>query len=369
MPRHPSQASKLFVSLILTLPLFSCKPLDSNHARTEKKQTLILAEKKLAAAFLTAEEISPVEMIWFDYDVSLTWEQLHNEETQASVSYLVWALRNDESQAPQLDQSRSYEIDDRLPSGHELIYQGELLSLRLIQSPYRRFWVTLLMDGRPMQTVQARSPIEWKTCASIQNEWPEAPNGLYKVYQSPADQFAYCDMLQGAWTLILNYFKKADHPTISASTLPEYPLLSTHARLGSASLGERQGHLPPSAIAALGAQELRFFCQSSRHDRTLHFRSDESGCLAYLSQSESAASCSELLTSWQPMPDHNAELPATMDGGLSEQGELALFERPFGVWGGASWRIPASDDGLWACDEIPAPLSPGDWLRFEVWIR
>lgn len=360
------QGITLWCLALCALFVMSCKAITGSR-NDENKTSVSASQIALVESFPVASGAdSLVELVWLDHDIRLNWERLsHNFKVS---ELMVWAATDSKLQPPGLDPNQQYQIGDRLATGHELIYQGEVSDLRLTQSQFRDFWIVERLEKTKAVSYPARVPVHLDSCSRILQHWPASTTGIYKLYHQAGDRFAYCDMstASGGWTLALHYFKKAEAEIKPLALVAEMPRLSRRGRLGLTTFGDLEGHLGQAAVAALKPSELRFFCQSSRHSRRLHFRTWQTGCLSYLT--DGSHGCADLLEAWEPMPDHSGQLPQAMEGGLTGQEDLAMLEMPFGVWGGPSWKIPALT-GLWSCDESAAPLSAGDWLRFEIWVR
>lgn len=306
-----------------------------------------------------------VYLLWHNQNVRLAWDLANNGQER---TFEVWGHASE--RAPSLEPlgQKVYEVGEALDSGHELVYRGDMNDLRLLRTKLRAFWVRELSDDPKKASFrQARVPEQLSSCYAILKFWPEAPSGWHLLAHPGRDQFAQCDMdsSSGGWTMVLYYYLKSETQTkvaLLTQTLPVLPADGLH----SFDLESKQGHLLPRRIDYFAPSELRFYCQSSRHERPVHFKTSHEECLSYARSG--LGSCANLVDDWQGLPGHDGLLPAAMNGGLANQGSWSLIRSPFGHEGGATWFI--DPDGLeWACDEPSAPLGEKDWLYFEAWVR
>lgn len=196
------------------------------------------------------------------------------------------------------------------------------------------------------------------SCAAIKTAQPNSANGVYKIYldaeaetRTPLD--AYCDMSEdgGGWTLLLNYVHMA------ASNPPLWVRSVSLPLLGSDTLGADEsgatafwGHAGNALASQFKFKELRFYCRSSENSNVVHFKSSDPGCIAATTQG--VGSCTGLGASFNALTGHTGTIPAAIDIGQVDRGDLALTDDAFGdekFGADTMWSI-AGDGSAWECD-------------------
>ncbi|NRA67242.1 MAG: hypothetical protein HRU19_22350 [Pseudobacteriovorax sp.] len=211
---------------------------------------------------------------------------------------------------------------------------------------------------------------EFPSCRNILESNPEAASGVYSLLITYSNQQrlsmeAYCDMVTdgGGWTLILNYVHKEFTNPNDDDSDERLPLMSEQTLGADESESAYWGHAEFRLAAAIPATEMRFFCQSSAHDRTLHFITTGESCLQYTQRG--LGSCAGIETEHRLLEDHSANLPAAANEFEDDRQDDALLREPFAS-NDFSWTIGKRGD-RWACDDDAGDYSQATIHR--VWLR
>ncbi|MBZ9788460.1 T9SS type A sorting domain-containing protein, partial [Psychroflexus sp. CAK57W] len=171
----------------------------------------------------------------------------------------------------------------------------------------------------------------------------------------------------GGWVLILQYVHEG-------GTNPDLNSIAENADLpigSSAALGTDEssdltkwGHAGNARTANLtGADELRFYGETSGHSRIIHFKTDQG--LSYFT-SGTGNIYTTIAANFTALTGHTANIPLATNNGDINRGGLALTEFPFYTTGNYHWGIKGRGN-RWEVDDFPGNESRSTIHR--VWIR
>ena len=207
-------------------------------------------------------------------------------------------------------------------------------------------------------------------CSELHKSDPALPSGDYVIDPDGAGNAAAftasCDMDTdgGGWTLVLNYHHQGGtNPELQVRT-EDLPLL------GSAVLGDDDsdtsswGHASQALMAQLNASELRFYGETSGHDRVMHFATRSASCLSYFAGG--SGDCRGLGADYRALANHTTNIPGVGADGFTGQGDAAMTEFPFYLSGTYHWGIRGSGN-RWEVDDY-ADNAVNDTVH-EIWVR
>ncbi|MFS4416774.1 DUF11 domain-containing protein [Maribacter sp. 2307ULW6-5] len=169
----------------------------------------------------------------------------------------------------------------------------------------------------------------------------------------------------GGWVLILQYVH-AGGTNPSLNVLPagaNLPTLSTGTLGNDESASTTNwGHLGNSGFADLDAEELRWYGETSGHNRVIHFRSDIG-----LNYAETGTgNFSGINSSNTKLTGHTANAPDVINGLYSNQGDFALTNFPYYRGASFHWGIRGNGN-RWEVDDYPNNASRS--TIHKIWAR
>jgi hypothetical protein len=199
-------------------------------------------------------------------------------------------------------------------------------------------------------------------------------DGEYNIQIGSTSREATCDMQteNGGWTLVANYLHKKGAPGAPAvMERGRFPIQNSTS-LGNNEAGTAAwGHASNATLAALPYQELRFRCQTSAHNRLVHFTISSEKCMTYLRTGKGACIDSPedknlLVKDSRGMANSDNKLPGVADKGWKEQGDNALTNYPFYTDYRHHWSIGPLP-GRFECDDY----EPGGTTStfHQIWAR
>ena len=219
------------------------------------------------------------------------------------------------------------------------------------------------------------------SCAQILADGYGDSDGIYWLNPDDTDPFeAYCDMSTdgGGWTLVLNYLR-TDQKYLSVLPLQDRLPIPTNQELG-VSEGEFNdlhvgthfawGHAANALLQRFSLNELRFYCESGRHERIIHFTTTHAGTLNYVQTG--LGSMDGIQQDFLALPDHTGHLPAAGGEFFANEGDYAMTRTPFHDGGSDNWHwlldFMGGNGPRWECDDWDS--HPGeDTTVHRIWIR
>lgn len=169
----------------------------------------------------------------------------------------------------------------------------------------------------------------------------------------------------GGWVLVLQYVHGAGtNPNLSViGAGADLPVLSK-ANLGvdESLISANWGHLGNAGFTNLKAKELRWYAETTGHNRIIHFSSSLG-----LSYAETGTgNFVGVATSNTKLSGHTANIPDAVTSVYGNQGDYALTNFPF--WRGATYHWGIKGNGSrWEVDDYPGNFSRATIHR--VWAR
>ncbi|MCA9574090.1 MAG: hypothetical protein KC668_01595 [Myxococcales bacterium] len=227
------------------------------------------------------------------------------------------------------------------------------------------------------------------TCLALLTADPALGDGTYPLDVDGSGPLApmqvSCDMTTegGGWMLVLNYVHQGGTtPALSIRT-EDLPLLGSDALGADGSLdASTWGHAGNALLASVTFDELRFYGETSAHERVIDFATTSTALKTYLITGTGSPGAqpydpavTRLLSGYHDasVPLHLRGGPGVRTGSNSDAGDLALTSTPFAGQSAvrssavSNWNVGATGD-LWEVDNSSATSAADDTLH-RVWVR
>ena len=195
-------------------------------------------------------------------------------------------------------------------------------------------------------------------------------SGVYKIDpdgEGGQEPFkAYCDQKTdgGGWMLVLNYLHKGGtNPSLNvrSDSLP----LQGDTTLGTDESGTKHwGHASNSMFSELPVDEVRFFCQTSKHGRKIHFSTIDNSTIDYFSSG--IGDTNNLSQDFRSFKEHTGYLPENFGNSRKDKGNYAMTNHTFYDPYNYHWNI-RTNDNRWECDDWAN--SAAHDTHHQVWVR
>ncbi len=174
----------------------------------------------------------------------------------------------------------------------------------------------------------------------------------------------------GSWVMLVQYIHGGGtNPALDIRAVGEdWPVESNEGLGNDLSATPEWGHIGQAAASAIPDNpnnlELRWFAETSAHNRTMHFRSPVLGEL----QSNAEPSFWEggIRTNFTALTGHTANAPASANAGFSNRGDEALTNFPFYRGGTNHWGVRGLGN-RWEADDYPNDQR-NDTVH-KMWVR
>ncbi|XP_062514424.1 uncharacterized protein LOC134190029 [Corticium candelabrum] len=184
------------------------------------------------------------------------------------------------------------------------------------------------------------------SCKHLKQQGVEK-NGIYWI-QPPGATCpfqAYCDMKTdgGGWMLLYAYKHRGGTKYDLVTALPTSPDGYSHQLLNN------------MGISAGWAQELRFYCRTSHHNRVVHFKTNNRNIIQTAYDGRKHFSVSDWSSKNEKLTGHTAFIPDAINNVWAATHQTAGFT-DFPFYRGASyhWGIaPRYGPGRFECDDYP----------------
>ncbi|MBQ4820612.1 immunoglobulin-like domain-containing protein [Aquimarina sp. MMG016] len=201
----------------------------------------------------------------------------------------------------------------------------------------------------------------------LQSTVGSVPSGTYyfsfngSTFQGALDN----DTDGGGWLMILNYVHLAGDNTDLTIRNTDLPLL------GSSTVGDNEagtanwGHMGNTLAAAIDFEEVRFYGETTGHNRVINFKTSYTNVLTYLKTGLGNFASIMNPSNFTALSGHTANIPAQAINAFSSQGDKALTEFPFFRTGQFHWGIRGTGN-RWEVDD--SALNSQSTIH-RVWVR
>jgi hypothetical protein len=169
----------------------------------------------------------------------------------------------------------------------------------------------------------------------------------------------------GGWLMVLNYVHAAGDSSLLNVRNTDLPLL------GSSTVGDNEagtanwGHLGNALAAAIDFEEVRFYGETTGHNRIISFKTSYSNVLNYIKTGTGSFAGINNAINYTLLPGHSAFIPEQAFNVFTNQGDNALTEFPFWRSGAYHWGIRGGGT-RWEVDDISNNIQS---TLHRVWVR
>ncbi len=172
----------------------------------------------------------------------------------------------------------------------------------------------------------------------------------------------------GGWLMVLNYVHLAGDNTDLTIRNTDLPLL------GSSTVGDNEagtanwGHMGNALAATIDFEEVRFYGETTGHNRIVNFKTSYTNVLSYLKTGLGNVAGINIPTNFTALVGHTANIPGAAFNVYSNQGDKALTEFPFWRSGQFHWGIRGggANGNRWEVDDNAVNTQS---TIHRVWVR
>ena len=208
-------------------------------------------------------------------------------------------------------------------------------------------------------------------CSRILEANPDAVDNDYMVDVDGEDGLGpmkvTCDMSTegGGWTLVLNYLHRGGTNPMTEVLADRLPIKGSNALGADESGTEYWGHAGNALLSLMDVAQVRFTGSTSNHDRRINFSTTNADCINYLKTG--TGGCDGIVTDFQALAGHTANLPAEATHFMHDLGDYALTSHTFFKAATFHWLIGPPNYSRWEVDDYPGNANFHTLHR--VWVR
>lgn len=169
----------------------------------------------------------------------------------------------------------------------------------------------------------------------------------------------------GGWLMILNYVHLAGDNSELSIRNTDLPLL------GSSTVGDNEagtpnwGHMGNALAAAIDFEEMRFYGETTDHERIINFTTRFASAVNYVKTGTGSFDGITIRSNHTELDTHTANIPIQGINEFSDQGDLALTNFPFWAAGAYHWGIRGLGN-RWEVDDFAQNTAS---TIHRVWVR